>query len=573
MIARSATYADLLTDIRVHFFIVSSVQNLVVLYQPADGNGTLLNNWVEIHPSAYGAVHNGAELFINVVHPLTKEYILPMPGQLRSNHLPGKQIRQTDGLGNPLFAAQGTDDQQVSTNKPKDSSHRHKHSTLSLELERPGGDAFASGWGAASGRFRRSAKLVPNVKDCKEAIGQTVGESNFYPDDEEEQEQPADKIPRLYQDPPPSTDAGWYAGAEPDAGGDDAFNTEAQVLTGGAGGGHNAGKKTKQIHSKCAHDMWHAVSPPPPNPFGPLPRGHQGHRTPTGSQWGHHGRIGDAKGWDRNSSPEGLFLDHGERTDLKSHGHCVPYYVRNHSRSPSHAEAKPWEGNTGGWTSQHIGIRRTDQEYSRIAAGPAAGPNAAATTPQPQTNGIITNGATTNGATTNGNTTNGYYIHHEVSPNHHHLDQNNGASDWSPPRPEYNGYNRPQNPRMGLYPPAQPNFKSFPGSRLCRDPAEVTFGSPKARVHGSTTGWTTIGREKKTWANKPLQVADDYEESQGFADDSHTGNEETSWYDPPPPNGFASAIGPEDNDGAFKHSSRRAVKDGTNKYWQISSKH
>lgn len=64
MIARSATYADLLMDIRVHFFIVSSVQNLVVLYQPTDGNGTLLNNWVEIHPSAYDSrKYNFSNLF------------------------------------------------------------------------------------------------------------------------------------------------------------------------------------------------------------------------------------------------------------------------------------------------------------------------------------------------------------------------------------------------------------------------------------------------------------------------------------------------------------------------------
>ncbi|KAL1875469.1 hypothetical protein Daus18300_003208 [Diaporthe australafricana] len=430
--ARPATYEDLLMDIRTHFLVVSSVQNLIVLYQPADGNGTLTNNWVEVDPSAYGAIHNGAELFVNVVHPLTKEYILPMPGQLRSNRLPGKQVQQTDGLGNQIFSRQATGEQQVSTNKPKDSSHRHKHSMLSLELARPGGDAFASGWGAASGRLRRSAKLVPNVKDCKEAIGQTVGESNFYPDDEEEQEQAADNIPGLYQNAPAATSADWATGVANDDG--DAFVSEARVL---AGGGND----------------------------------------------------------------EADFADN--------------------------------------------------------------------ITPA-QTNGNLTNGELTNGNLTNGDLTNGYHVHDEVSQNPQHRDQNNEASDWSPPRPEYNGYGRPQNPRMAGYPPAQPNFKSFAGSRLRRDPAEVTFGSPQARVQGSTTGWTTMGRKKKTWTNKPLQEDHDDEVGQGSADNSLAGNQQNSWYDPSPPNGFASATGPGDDGRTFKHSNGRAVKDGTDKYRQIS---
>lgn len=48
MIARPATYQDLLGEIRAQFQRVSSVYSLTVLFQPANVNGGLLTNWVEV---------------------------------------------------------------------------------------------------------------------------------------------------------------------------------------------------------------------------------------------------------------------------------------------------------------------------------------------------------------------------------------------------------------------------------------------------------------------------------------------------------------------------------------------
>ncbi|KAI7783808.1 hypothetical protein LA080_011281 [Diaporthe eres] len=61
MIARPSTYQDLLGEIRRHFPRVSSVYSLAVIFQPANVNGGLLTNWVEVEKSAYSAVHDGAE--------------------------------------------------------------------------------------------------------------------------------------------------------------------------------------------------------------------------------------------------------------------------------------------------------------------------------------------------------------------------------------------------------------------------------------------------------------------------------------------------------------------------------
>lgn len=55
---------------------------------------------------------------------------------------------------------------------------------ISTNIQHAGGEAFGSGCGVASDRFRRSIKLVPNLKQCKDAVGLAMGQSNGYPDDQ-----------------------------------------------------------------------------------------------------------------------------------------------------------------------------------------------------------------------------------------------------------------------------------------------------------------------------------------------------------------------------------------------------
>ncbi|KAK7709896.1 hypothetical protein SLS64_006141 [Diaporthe eres] len=251
MIARPATYQDLQREIRSHFPRVSSVYSLAVIFQPAHVNGGLLTNWVEVDASAYSAVHDGAELFVNVVHPLTKEYILPLPERPVPNRQHRKQVRRTDGLGNRVGVEDGDHDATAQGNQVQDD-----------ELEQPGGDAFGSGWAAASERFRRSTKLVPNLKDCKEAVGQRVGESNFYPEDEEEQT--ADFKLGLHQvqnQRPQATEAGWYAGAEPTRGAEVPGETAAQHLAGGVEEEDEA-EASKEHYREAAEEPHY---PPPQN--------------------------------------------------------------------------------------------------------------------------------------------------------------------------------------------------------------------------------------------------------------------------------------------------------------------
>ncbi|KAG6355751.1 hypothetical protein INS49_003717 [Diaporthe citri] len=442
MVARPATYQNLQREIRTQFPRVSSVYSLAVLFQPANINGGLLSNWVEVDASAYSAVHNGAELFVNVVHPLTKEYILPLPGLPVPNRQHRKQVRRTDGLGNRVGVEDGDHDataqsDQVSKSRPRGvstrtrgSSHKFDNFSLSLELEQPGGDAFGSGWAAASERFRRSTKLLPNLKDCKEAIGQSVGESNFYPEDEEEQT--ADF--KLGLQRPQATEAGWYAGAEPTHGDENPGETAAQHLAGG------------------------------------------------------------------------------------------------------------------------------DEDEDEVA-GPGDHTEAGHLTNGVQANGENTNGVLANGVTTNGNLTNGHAAaHSEVSHSLQHKLQHHGASEWSPPRPRSNGYHRPQYPEIqGYHPYGQPNFKAFAGSRPRRDPAEITYGSPRPRIQGDTSGWATMGRKKKTWANQPVQEESDREGAPG-----PNANNNQAWYaQPPPPINFSRTLG---HGGGTKH--RGFARHGSNNYQQ-----
>lgn len=530
--------------------MIASVQNLVVLFQPLLANGDLHNQWVQVDPTAYGVVHDGAELFVNVVHPLNKEYILPLPNQSNSNGRFRKQIRRTDGLGNPLAADDEGLNDEVSTNRPKFSSRRHKNSTLSLELERTGGDAFTSGWGGASERFRRSMKLVPNIRDCKEAIGQTVGQSNFYPDEEEEKT--ADHKPGFHQNqnpPPAPTDAGWYAGTETHVPGVDPNTTNAQHLAGGAED-EGQGKKTTHYHPNRANHKWHAVSTP--RDFLGASLESHGYPMPTGPD---RGRIGDQWGWNGNPSPEGWLSDHGEGRNLTSRADDVLGYARRISRSPSNAETEKWGGNAGGWSLPPDEMHDADQEYSRIAAD--------ARTDVVADRAPSTNGGTDHEPLTNGNTTNGNYnMHPQVSQNTRHQDENIGVGAWSPTDPQYDSYERLQYPRMRGY------LTPVAGLRPLHDPAQVTYGSPRAKIRGTTSGWTTIGHKRDIWTNNHFQEDDGYEEAQGFAHEADRSGDNHSWYAPPPSNNFNWTTGQREDKGSFKHQITRPTVDRTNKAQQ-----
>ena len=544
MVSRPATYQDLLSEIRTHFPNAAAVYSLAVLFQPATIGG-ILQNWVEVAPSAYAHVHDGAELFVNVVHSLTKEYILPLPGQSVPNRQHRKQVRRTDGHGNRVGANPGDVDataqnDQVSkirsrgvSSGPRGVSQKFDNSSMSLELERPGGDAFASGWGGASGRFRRSTKLVPNLKDCKEAVGQTVGQSNLYPEDEEEeianiqlgthQNQNQDQNQGLE-----ATEAGWYAGAEPTQMDENPGQTEAQHLAGGLVEDQNEGKQARRFHSNDANRNWFAVSHSPQNSRGPLPENPRSPAMLRTPQWGNRNTAGCAWGGYRTPPP-------GEWRPYQG-GRSVPEYVGSRSCSPIDAGAWNQEGNPGGWNDDVA-----DHEYSRI--------------------GHLTNGVHTNGVTTNGNLTNGHAAAHseEVSQYSQHQDRHYRASDWSPLRPQSNGYHRPQDLRFRSNPTAEPDTKAFAGSRVRRNPAEVTYGSPRPRIQGSNSGWTTIGRKKNTWTNIPLQEESDPERAQPN-DNNH------AWYaQTTPPNNFHRTPGHWRDSG---HQHGRLVGNTTDKFQQ-----
>lgn len=58
MVARPATYQDLISEIRAHFPRISSVHSLVVLFQLSNVNGGVLSYWLEVDASSYSAVHD-----------------------------------------------------------------------------------------------------------------------------------------------------------------------------------------------------------------------------------------------------------------------------------------------------------------------------------------------------------------------------------------------------------------------------------------------------------------------------------------------------------------------------------
>lgn len=166
---------------------MSAVASLVVMYYPKPAEEIIMPRvkMVEVDETAYGAVEDGEILFFNVQHPITKEYILPYPDE--DPNAPRQSQYHPADL-ECLFTRPPYQEaairEQVSRNSFHQQSRIHGDTNVfSPEVQRMGGDAFGSGWGAASDRFRRSAKLVPNLKECKDAAGLAMGESNGYPDE------------------------------------------------------------------------------------------------------------------------------------------------------------------------------------------------------------------------------------------------------------------------------------------------------------------------------------------------------------------------------------------------------
>ncbi|KAJ4422208.1 hypothetical protein N0V82_003178 [Gnomoniopsis sp. IMI 355080] len=185
-IAKPTSYKDLIAKARKEFPMMSSVACLVVMYYPKTADETIIGvKMVELDSNAYGSVKAGDVLFFNVQHPITKEYILPYPGE--DPDVP-RQSQYHPADVEIILAGAGEEKQQhvkVRPNSFLERPHVYEDaSRFSAEIQQAGGDAFGSGWGAASDRFWRSTKLVPDLKECRDAISLSIGASNGYPDDQ-----------------------------------------------------------------------------------------------------------------------------------------------------------------------------------------------------------------------------------------------------------------------------------------------------------------------------------------------------------------------------------------------------
>lgn len=161
IIALPSSYNSLLKVARKQFPSMGSIYSLVALYQPEDFKGTIEEKcWVELDETAYCTLHDRAVVHFNVQHHITKEYLLPLP-----NTDPDKPQPQVNLFEETPLA--GSADTSHSIN-PDDSNIKQLKTVP--DNNRDDGDACASGWGGASERFRRSAKYIPNLQDCKDAI-------------------------------------------------------------------------------------------------------------------------------------------------------------------------------------------------------------------------------------------------------------------------------------------------------------------------------------------------------------------------------------------------------------------
>lgn len=169
IIALPSSYNSLLKVARKQFPNMGSIYSLVALYQPQDFKGTVDHVcWVELDETAYSALHDRAILHFNVQHPITKEYMLPLP-----NTDPDAQekLQATFFEEVPLVGS-------MNPSRTKNTEDNNTQDITSVPVNyRDDGNACTSGWGGASERFRRSAKYIPNVQECKAAVGLAVGQS------------------------------------------------------------------------------------------------------------------------------------------------------------------------------------------------------------------------------------------------------------------------------------------------------------------------------------------------------------------------------------------------------------
>ncbi|KUI63605.1 hypothetical protein VM1G_10284 [Cytospora mali] len=513
MLAKPATYQDLKHEIRKQFPMLASVFSLVVLFKPHLENGSMLNNWVEVDLSAYSAVHDGAEVFINVAEPISKRYVFPFPDGRNSNVGPMNQVPHTDGMGNRINPSMGgvplADAQQVST-KESSSSRKPKAkydgpgSDTPRKFERLDGDACASGWAGASEQFRRSAGLIPDLKDCKEAVGLEVGQSNCYPDEEDgcadddwghfqEEEEPN----------PGPTERGWYTGAEnitrrDDQTGEDCRANHATTLPAGGAfnydngqnGNDNFNNAGKSISGDNANNIrspspYHGqtsryLSPPPTAGSTPKDYKPSSHRS---------------KGWNANApsmcgvSPplkNGWGSDDGVQKGVKSsfYGRPPRTYIKK-SPHGSRGGSPIRASNNGGW-GWGVDACKTkdnaDQESTHTAF--AYGPY----------NNVPVSPAAPYGG--------GYA--NQVSQDSHHYTHDYGASDWSPHRRPYSGYRWPQQRQARADSQSSRLFYHDPlhSSFTPADPGRVITGSPVAKFRRShLRHWSMGDRKRQTWAN------------------------------------------------------------------------
>ncbi|KUI54474.1 hypothetical protein VP1G_01985 [Cytospora mali] len=529
MVAKPATYQDLKHEIRKQFPMLASVFSLVVLFKPNPENGSMLNNWVEIDLSAYSAVHDGAEVFINVAEPISKRYMFPFPDGRNSNVGPMNQVPHTDGLGNRINLSMGdvplADAQQVSTKrssssrKPK-AKHDGPGSETPRKVERLDGDACASGWAGASERFRRSARLVPDLKDRKEAVGLEVGQSNCYPDEEDEY---ADDNWGHFQEEeeepnPGPTERGWYTGAENITRGDDQTgedhraNHATTLPAGGAfsyangqNGNDNFNNAGKRISGDNANNVrspspYHGqtsryLSPPPttgsaPKDYRPSSRCSKG--------W----NVNEPRMWAVSPSlKSGWGSDDGVQKGVKRSvcGGPPRTYIKKSPRG-SQGGSTIRVSNNGGW-DWGVDARNkkdnADQEsthaafaygpYSHVPVSPAA----------PYGGGYA----------------------NQVSQDSHHYTHDYGASDWSPHRRSYSGYHWPQQRQARAFSQSSQPIYPYPlhGSFTPADPGRVITGSPVAKFRRShLRHWSMGDRKRQTWAN-----ANNYQEQVQADDDKH----------------------------------------------------
>lgn len=174
IIALPSSYNGLLKVARKQFPNMGSLYSLVALYQPEDFKATNDHTcWVELDETAYSTLHDRAVLHFNVQHAITKEYILPLPNSDQDIQ-PKSQVPPFKGV--PLAESPGPSS-TIDTNG--DIIEEAEGGPANM---RGDGDACASGWGGASERFRRSAKYIPDLQECKEAVrrgsGQLIEEEN-----------------------------------------------------------------------------------------------------------------------------------------------------------------------------------------------------------------------------------------------------------------------------------------------------------------------------------------------------------------------------------------------------------